>query len=147
MERSQIIRKLTKKNVASDYCNVGFVDNECSSSDVWPMSNADFQKVTYAISGTNSNLTSEYGTPYCANIYSMASCGYGNDLIDNGGYYWFAANSGALGVGWDPDDRYVIACDGFAYGLRPIISLSSSVYVTGGSGTMEDPWQISNDYS
>jgi len=32
--------------------------------------------------------------------------------------------------------------DTHAYGLRPIIRLSSSVVVTGGSGTMEDPYTI-----
>ena len=132
---------------ALDYCNATYADGgSCSSSNTWAMGNDDFYKMTYAISGTSSNLTSAYGSPYCYNKYSTKGCGYNNDLIDNGGYYWFAAyytTSYPFGVYWDPNRRYVLhISNALAFGFRPIITLSSSVYVTGGSGTMEAPYTI-----
>ena len=33
---------------------------------------------------------------------------------------------------------------GFSYGVRPIIRMDANVVVVGGSGTYEDPYQISN---
>ena len=134
-------------NAALKYCNATYADGEsCSSSNTWAMGNEDFKKITYAISGTSSNLTTDYGSPYCYNTYSKTSCGYGNDLIDNGGYYWFAAyysSTDTSGVYWYPPGRRVLYSSGtHAYGFRPIIRLSSSVYVTGGSGTMEEPYEI-----
>ena len=85
-------------------------------------------------------------TKYCSASYSYHECGYNNDLIDNGGYYWFAASYSSsinFGVNWSPFDRYVSYITYTdSYGLRPVISLSSSVFVTGGKGTMDDPYTI-----
>ena len=71
---------------------------------------------------------------------------YNNDLIDNGGFCWFAArytSSSTNGVNWSPNSRSVYSnLNAEAYGLRPVISLSSSVVVTGGAGTMDDPYTI-----
>ena len=139
---------ISEANTAAlDYCNSTYAyGGTCNSSSAWAMGNEDFKKITNAISGTSSNLTSAYGSPYCYNIYSQERCGYNNDLIDNGGYYWFAAyysTSGTNGVCWSPNNRYVRSRSNTdAYGLRPIIRLSSSVFVTGGGGTMNDPYQI-----
>ena len=98
------------------------------------------------------SLTSAYDSSnYCYNRYSRKTCGYNNDILDNGGYYWFSAyytNDSTSsyytnGVYWDP---YTRNFEGYtttnAYGFRPIIRLSSSVYVTGGKGTMDDPYTI-----
>ena len=115
--------------------------------------------MTKAISGYGKRLTSGSSslgdsggtlgtTLYCYNKYSYQECGYNNDLIDNGGYYWFAAkysDSSAYGVNWYPSYRRVYDNSlTYAHGLRPVISLSSSVTITGGSGTLTDPYQISN---
>ena len=139
---------ISEANTAAlDYCNSAYAyGGTCNSSSAWAMGNEDFKKITNAISGTSSNLTSAYGSPYCYNTYSQERCGYNNDLIDNGGYYWFAAyysTSSTNGVGWSPGGRYVSGISSTnACGLRPIIRLSSSVFVTGGSGTMSDPFEI-----
>ena len=139
---------ISEANTAAlDYCNSTYAyGGTCNSSSAWAMGNEDFKKITNAISGTSSNLTSANGSPYCSNTSSQQRCGYNNDLIDNGGYYWFAAyysTSSPLGVRWHPYDRVVsYSSVTNAYGLRPIIRLSSSVFVTGGDGTMNDPYQI-----
>ena len=134
---------------AKKYCNSAFVDGDCSdNSDAWAISDTDFYKMTsQIIGGEGRHLTSYYGSSYCNVVSSNQACGYNNDLIDNGGFYWFAASSTASdgGVCWYPHYRYVFYnYYTYAYGLRPIIRLSSSVYVTGGSGTMDDPYTIAN---
>ena len=132
---------------ALDYCNSTYAyGGVCNYSSAWAIGNEDFKKITNAISGTSSNLTSGYGSVHCNQVSSEKRCGYNNDLIDNGGIYWFAAYesmSSTNGVIWNPGRRYVDSyASTLAYGLRPIIRLSSSVFVTGGEGTIDDPFQI-----
>ena len=78
--------------------------------------------------------------------YSYSECGYNNDLLDNGGFYWFSAlGSDTEGILWSPTHRGVdMTSFDNSYGLRPIISLSSTVYVVGGNGTLESPYLIAN---
>ena len=123
-------------NAALKYCNKTYADGGiCSSSNTWAMGNEDFKKITYAISGTSSNLISAYGSPHCMEV-SSKTCGYLNDLINNGGFYSFADSAS-----WSPSSKYITWSKTGA-GFRPVIRLSSSVYVTGGSGTMEEPYEI-----
>ena len=155
---------------AMKYCNSNYVDGDCTcidgdsdglcdspSTDVWALGDEDFYYMTKAISGYGKRLVSgssslgDVGgslgsTLYCYNQYSRKECGYNNDLIDNGGYYWFAARYSASrtdGVYWYPNSRYVDSSSyANAYGSRFVISLKSSVYVTGGEGTMDNPYTI-----
>lgn len=128
--------------------------------DAWAINDIDFYNMTKAISGVGKRLSitsSSFGdkggtlgtTLYCYNAYSREECGYNNDLIDNGGYYWFAAQYSSTytgGVDWIPSNRYIgNHSNTEAYGLRPIISLSETVVVTGGKGTMDDPYEIANN--
>ena len=128
--------------------------------DAWAISDLDFYNMTKAISGVGKRLYSGSSvlgdsggtlgtTLYCGGYYSREECGYNNDLIDNGGYYWFAAryiSSYTDGVNWDSNNRYVNSSSStLAFGLRPVISLSSSVVVTGGAGTIDDPYEIANN--
>ena len=157
---------------ALKYCNSDYVDGDCNcpdvnsdglcdkaSTDAWAIGDTDFYMITKAISGVGKRLysgSSSLGdsggtlgtTLYCGGKYSYEECGYNNSLLDNGGYYWFAArysSASTNGVIWIPSFRIVISSsDTYADGLRPVISLSSSVYVTGGSGTLDDPYQIGN---
>ena len=155
---------------ALKYCNTDYVDGNCScldsdsnglcdsaSSDAWAINDTDFYNITKAISGFGKRLTQESSnlgdvggelgnSLYCLSNYSFLECGYNNDLIDNGGYYYFAARNNSTvnyTVSWSAYGRNVWSYDEtYAYGLRPVISLSSTVYVTGGSGTMFDPYTI-----
>ena len=154
------------------YCNSDFVDGNCScedidkdglcdsaSSDAWAIGDRDFYYITKAISGYGKRLTSfssslgelgESGSVSCylenTSIYSSYECGYNSDILDNGGVYWFSANhmeGSSNGVFWNPLYRSVQVGDITGeYGLRPMIKLSASVKVTGGNGTMDDPYTI-----
>ena len=160
---------------ALKYCNPEFVDgdsngNKCTctgidnnndgvyeqcssmSSDVWAINDDTFNKMTEQATGVTGGgylYNSINGATKCGGVYSTKVCGYNNNLIDNGGYYWFVSqysSSSTYGVYWDPNNRHVYSNTSTnAYGLRPVISLSSSVFVTGGKGTMDSPYTISNN--
>ena len=159
--------------LALKYCNPEFVEgdangNKCTctgmdsdddgvydqcysvSTDAWAINDDTFNKMAEQATGVTGGgylYTSIDGATKCGGVYSTEVCGYNNDLIDNGGYYWFAAayGSDARGVYWSPNSRRVSYSTGTnAFGLRPVISLSSSVLVTGGSGTIDDPYVIEN---
>ena len=124
-------------NVALKYCNKNYAyGGECNSSNSWAMNISDFKKIT----GTDLSSNS------CGvkNLY----CGYTNDLIDNGGFYWFAnvyTSLSTLTFSWIPDSRSVNNhSSSVLYGVRPILRLESSVFIVGGSGTYEDPYLIRN---
>ena len=124
--------------VALTYCNEEYIKNGiCDETTAWAMNATDFQKIT------GSTLSS--GSCYAK--YSNITCGYTNDLIDNGGYYWLATPNGASAnycFAWYPYRRYVN--DYYSYsmnGVRPVLPLSSTINVTGGTGTMLDPYEIS----
>ena len=133
---------------AKKYCNSSYVDDCTSDTDVHAINDTDYNLMTAEATNTTGGYlyTSISGATKCGGVYSKEVCGYNNDLIDNGGYYWFASAysaSSVYGVYWDPYNRYVNRNDFTrAYGLRPVIRLSSSVYITGGSGTMDDPYTI-----
>ena len=120
---------------ALTYCNSTYVyGGTCNSSSAWNMNDFDFQKITGDTLSTAYTKSSGYYTSY--------------SIINNGSYYWFATSCNAsstyafhlyptyLGVGNDYSSQ--------ANGIRPVLRLQSSVVVTGGSGTMDDPYVISN---
>ena len=126
--------------VALKYCNKAFAKGGlCNVSNSWAMDALDFEKMT----GSALNASSCYGT------YSSRECGYANDLIDNGGYYWLASTDASLAHGafsWVADARRIIGdISNSTYGVRPIIALESMVVVTGGMGTYEEPYTIENN--
>ena len=125
---------------ALTYCNPDYAyGGICNSSSAWAMDTLDFQIITGSVLSFSS----------CNSQSKKVACGYRNDLIDNGGYYWYAtsysASSGST-FGWYPYNRFV---DGSisknVRGARPVLRLESSVLVVGGSGTYEDPYQIGNN--
>ena len=116
-------------DVALTYCNDKYIKNgSCDASTVWAMDVRDFNKITR-------RLLSE-----CKYSSSNMFCGYTNDLIDNGGYYWYAVSTYDS---WNPASRQVLPSNSErVYGVRPVLSLDSSIIVTDGSGTMLDPYVI-----
>ena len=120
---------------ALTYCNSSYAyGGKCNSSSAWDINDTDFQNIT----GDTLNVSAGNGF----NFYNDYS------LINNGGFYWFAtpcSTSSMAAFDWYPTDRYVDASlSHFAIGVRPVLRLASSVIVTGGSGTYEDPYTISN---
>ncbi|MGN1028624.1 MAG: hypothetical protein ACI4P7_00870 [Bacilli bacterium] len=127
-------------NKALTYCNTNYAyGGICNSSSAWAMDADDFQIITGSVLSSSS----------CYNQYSSVVCGYQNDLIDNGGYYWYAtpySASSSNAFDWRPNYRNVSS--NYSYyvrGVRPVLRLESSVLVVGGSGTYEDPYQIGNN--
>ena len=141
---------------ALKYCNSNYVDGNCtcddtnndglcdiSSKDTWNINETDFNKITSALTGKGRKLTilSKIEADYCYNIFSNPYCGYNNSILDNGGTYIFTTDTTNLIV-WQK--RHVtINNNNLSYGIRPIISLSKNIKVTGGTGTIEDPYTIS----
>ena len=120
-------------NIALKYCNIDYVLNGvCDSTTARAMSDIDFKNIT----GNNLDSSS------CYSASSNISCGYTNDLIDNGSYYWIYSSSNSI-FNWNPKER-VIKNDNSnnVFGIRPILALSPSVIVTGGDGTYESPYII-----
>ena len=124
---------------ALKYCNSTYAyGGICNSSSIWNMNETDFKKIT----GSTLSLTS------CYKLSENKNCGYQNDLIDNAGFYWYSEMDSSNSHNtfyWDPNMRVNdFSYSRFNLGIRPVIRLKSSIVVTGGSGTMEDPYVISN---
>ena len=126
--------------VALKYCNSKYSYNGvCDSTSSWSISDNDYQMITTNI-GTKKALSG------CSGTYGSRACGFNYNLINNGGYYWFAtpvSSSSSLAFNWVPNYRRVdYGHSDVAYGVRPVLRLRSSVSVIGGSGTYEDPYVI-----
>ncbi len=145
---------------ALKYCNPNYAyGGACQSSyditgsnyNTWALKGSDFYRMTLQLYNEGRILlgfdvaTENTTGSACYNEYSVKSCGYNNDLIDNGGLYWFgSAQSGESILMWGSYGRYITSSSAsLKYGIRPVIHLKESIYVTGGSGTQEDPYTIS----
>ena len=136
-----VINHIAHLNKAAlKYCNTNYAYNGvCDVTSSWSINDSDYQMITTNI-GTKKTLSNCYST------YGSKACGFNNDLIDNGGYYWFAtpySASSAYTFRWIPYYRSVSSdLSHFAYGVRPVLRLRSSVSVMSGSGTYKDPYVI-----
>ena len=70
-----------------------------------------------------------------------------NDIKRNtGAYYWLAsANSGYDYLWVVSNDGGVSGYDSYCWGVRPVVSLQSGVYISGGSGTESDPYILAKE--
>lgn len=157
---------------AIKYCNSKFVDGNCKCisnnfgqcdndsskmSGVWAINNSTFFEITNYISkGYGKKITnnaSKLGVigpnldkTYCYGSNAYMECGYNNDLLDIGGSYFFDNDYGVDSknfVFWNSNIRGIgLINKDYVSGLRPVIRLKSNVYVTGGAGTMDDPYTI-----
>ena len=123
---------------ALSYCNEEFsYGGVCNGYSAWNMNASDFKIIT----GSSLDDKSCYES-------SDSLCGYDNDLINNGGYYWI--NNSYLDSNnlfyWDPSYKYIgSANSSYPLGVRPVIRLDESVYIVSGTGTSSDPYNISNE--
>lgn len=135
LSSSELDTHIDKLNTrALKYCNSDYAKGGvCDSTTVWAMNGDDFTSLTGKTLSTCSGTSSE-------------ACGKNNDLIDNGGYYWFAtrySSSSNYSFTWHPNIRGVgNAYSRYLYGLRPVLYLDPSVIISGGSGTYEDPYTL-----
>lgn len=114
------------------YCNVEYVYGEsCNNDNSWNIQDEDFHKITGSI------LTE------CVKKSSV-ECGLNNDLIDIGGWYWYVAGNSEFV--WAPETKLIWYNDPYMVrGIRPVIKLAPTVYITGGTGTQENPYTIANN--
>ena len=143
------------ETVSLKYCNSNYLQGGvCNDNTAHPLRGGDFYNLTKGLFGDSSArglytyTDSSYEvsiTRTCFFEYSIKECGYNNDLIDNGGHYWFGSAFAEMGMLiWDPSSRYVThRSNSIAFGVRPVLKLDSTITATGGSGTMEDPYTIS----
>ncbi len=118
---------------ALTYCSSAFAyGRKCDSNSAWNMGDADFKEIT------GDSLSAHYLSDGYYDKYSV---------INNGGYYWYGTGTSAsttTAYSWRPVSRSTYnSISSYAFGVRPVIRLSSSVFVTGGTGTSEDPYIIS----
>lgn len=136
----QVPKHLDNLNIeALSYCNEEFAyGGVCNSYSTWNITSNDFKNIT----------SSELEDTNCYKSSSDKNCGFDNDLIDNGGYYWFSNSylkSNNLFY-WDPNTRYIgSANSSYPLGIRPILRLESSVFIVSGTGSYADPYNISNE--
>ncbi len=105
--------------IALGYCNSNYsYRGDCNSSVVHSLNDTDIEKMI----GSSGIVQ--------------------NDLVDNGGYYWYYNTKSLDGVSWNPGMRKFGNSGVSSYGIRPVIRIDSSVYVVGGAGTMDDPYVI-----
>ena len=119
---------------ALTYCNSTYAyGGICNSSSAWNMSDGDFQKIT----GDTLSTAFKKGSGNYA----------GFSIISNGGFYWFATPvnaSSTQAFRWIPDHQIVNSNRvSDAAGVRPVLRLKSSVTITSGSGTENDPYILS----
>ena len=127
---------------ALKYCNNTYAyDGICDNHSVWAMNSTDFEKIV----GENLSSSSCFEKPF------DLSCGYGNDLIDNGGFYWIASavdSTSSHVFSWNASSRFVShSFSNALYGVRPVLRLQSSVMVYGGRGTYDDPYILESNLS
>ena len=126
--------------VALKYCNSKYAYNGvCDVTSSWSINDSDYQMIT-------TNIETKETLSNCDGNSGSKACGFNNDLIDNGSYYWFATPYSASSTStfyWEPDYRNVNHNISYiTRGVRPVLRLRSSVSVMSGSGTYKDPYVI-----
>ncbi len=144
---------------AIKYCNANYAyGGGCQTTyniagnnyNTWALKGTDYYQMTLQLFNNGKRLcgydteTENSTGDICYNEYSIKSCGYNNDLFDNGGLYWFGSAYSSNGIlMWGSYGRYITStATVLTYGQRSIVHLKQSIYVTGGSGTQNDPYII-----
>ena len=133
--KEEIDVHLNNLNIAAlKYCNVKYANGGmCDLNTAWSINGDDFKYITGSVISS------------CGSKSSSVPCGWQNNLIDNGSYYWFAKKaSSGYPNNWSPTARYVDGSfSGHFRGLRPVLKLDPSVVVIAGNGTYKNPYIIS----
>ena len=77
------------------------------------------------------------------------NCGYNNDIINNGGYYWILdGNNSLVQYYWNPSKGSVFNTSRFdsGYGIRVVLRLNNSIFIKSGDGSYNNPYVLANNY-
>lgn len=127
---------------AQKYCNKDFAyEGVCNSNSAWNMNANDFKEIT------QKEIT------YCATKTKNTECGYNQELIDIGGYYWISALNNLTATQafyWTPTLSlkkvyYDDSKTSFNFGIRPVLRLRANVKIESGTGTAEDPYRLKTE--
>ncbi len=128
---------------ALKYCNSKYIyGGICSDINTWNMNINDFKNIT-----KNNLYYNTLDDNSCFESKENKECGYEQDLIDTGSWYWINDEAGlsALAYTWNPIDRYMTYGNNEEeLGLRPVLRLDTNIEVIGGKGTMKEPYIIEN---
>lgn len=128
-------------NKALTYCNKDYAyGGVCSSNTAYNFNESNYQRIT------GSTISS------CSNVPNNTACGYNNDLIDVGGYYWMKESTPTTGntyCWWEYVSHIGNNFMGgnssnHVYGIRPVLKLRSDIMVLDGDGTSTNPYRIAS---
>lgn len=123
--------------ISLSYCNSNYAyDGTCSTDNSWTIGEEDLNGIT--------NGTGSIENKTCVLGESNVLCGYGNDLIDNGGYYWFAVSRSDNQLHhWHPQVHYISTYYTLIpAGVRPVLKLRNDIMIVSGAGTFSNPYRI-----
>ncbi len=103
--------------------------NATYASSVHYMTNEDYNLITKQINKNDNYyiLDNDYSNSTCFKKTESTPCGYNNDMIDIGSYYWLASDcNGTSLYYWGADDRSV-SYSNSSVGVRPVVVLKSGV--------------------
>ncbi len=157
---SDLSATITSLNTeAIKYCNSNYAygggcqttyDTVGTNYNTWTIKGLDYYQITLQLFGEGRRLYSydtatenSIGTT-CYDVWSSKACGHNENLIDNGSWYWFGSAYNSMNtLYWNPRFRQVYSvCSAAAFGIRTVVHLKSSIYVSAGSGTQSDPYII-----
>lgn len=121
-------------DIALKYCNSSYSFNgRCDKDNVWAMNSVDFSKITGNVLGAGS----------CYEISGNNNCGYNNDLIDIGSFYWYDTLNQDKMFYWNPNLRFNSSdANNYSMGVRPVLKLREDVEITSGEGSYKNPYKI-----
>lgn len=121
-------------NIALKYCNSAYAyGGICNKDSAWAFSDKDYKKI----------MDIDLSLDSCYKQDKNVTCGYSNNLINNGSFYWIGTNSLVKTFYWDSSNNYIDnSVLDVSYGVRPVLRLKASTRIIGGSGTYEDPYTI-----
>lgn len=122
---------------ASNYCDAKYIyGGKCSKENVYGFSTSEYNYLV------NNKIEDCDGN-------NNLNCGYNNDIINNGGYYWILdGNNSLVQYYWNPSKGNVFNTSRFdsGYGIRVVLRLNNSIFIKSGDGSYNNPYVLANNY-
>ena len=122
---------------ASNYCDAKYIyGGKCSKENVYGFSTSEYNYLV------NNKIEDCDGN-------NNLNCGYNNDIINNGGYYWILdGNNSLVQYYWNPSKGSVFNTSRFdsGYGIRVVLRLNNSIFIKSGDGSYNNPYVLANNY-